>query len=67
MANNRNIQSELVFKQLFTYDSMQERDFHSIGMDTVDVKETQIILIFQSIINESAFDQLTRYKKSEID
>ena len=46
---------------------MQERDFHSIGMDTVDVKETQIILIFQSIINESTFDQLTRYKKSEID
>ena len=67
MENNRYIQSELVLKQLFTYDSMQERDFHSIGMDTVDVKETQIILIFQSIINKSTLNQLTSDKKSKID
>ena len=38
MENNRYIQSELVLKQLFTYDWMQEREFHSIGMDVVSLK-----------------------------
>ena len=46
MGNNRNIQWELVFKQLFTYDSMQEREFHSVGMDAGNKKVENILIFF---------------------